>query len=1308
MARNTDRSVSLVVRARDDATSTFERISDALGKVTGAQDGTRASAADLAAALSTVDKSASTINAAADRAASGMEKLGGRIAAQQDKLDELKREAADAARALASLNSPDTIVAAGRDQAPRLQQVAEVTKQQERLRREIARTTEALAAEQGKIDGSRAAMQQLGSIANAAAEAQAKLRAEIDRATAAEERQVSALQRVAEAADRAQRAQAAFAPRPAATTQGAGYEAVAANDMRLDRAADALRASLNPVAAIQTQINAKLREANELFRAEKISAAELTQQTARLNAEMKRATDAGSGKQFSAFGLQPYQLTNLGYQLNDIGTQLASGTSLTQTLGQQAGQIIQIFPRVTTGIIAAFTNPAFLGAAAVVSGITAAVIRLQAETERLRDFSGVLTANGNGLAYQAGDLEKITQRVRQVGIAADDASAALRGFVADGIAADKLEPFLRTSRDLAEVMGTKLPDAAKVLSDGFSGGYDAVVKLDAATHAYTSAELDRIRTLYEAGRADEARSEAFRVFSQRMDAAAEKMRGPWANATRELGGAFQTFFDTLSHTKPIEAVNALLLDAATGVTRLLNLIGGGAMKSRVDMLREISALSIRIREAEQIQARDRSQPRALGIQRLRDQLAALKRDYAAAVPKPDSGDTLASGDTPEKKREAAALRELSLQQQLERARERLDVAEASRLAGLIAAQGVEGDILKAKTGQLAAEKERATLQQKADAAAKSARADREREIQQFNGRVVGAEGGAGRNPFSTASGFGQFTEGTWLEQFRKVFRDEGDKLSRDQILALRGNASVAKAVIDNYARENARFLESFGAKVTAGNLYLSHFLGGAGAKKVLQANGSTPVDRLLDKQVLAGNRGYLFDKGAGRYRTADELEKFIAGRVGDTGQAQSAGVVEIEKLLEQSRRRQDEFNEAVARGNAERERGNDAVMIQNDLIDTALIAAQREATITKALSDLQTRAAEANKNLPAGESAVTVTTEQIARTRELAAAEFDLQNARALAQAQQNEVERPMRGLEAEQQALRARVDLLRDLGDTAGAKAVSGQLDEVNAKLRESIEATIAFYEALDPETDPLHRTREEIDATVTALQNSRDEAADWGTILGESARNVASSLANDLEGALDGFAQRIADGANAFRALKLSFLDFASSFLRTIAQLIQQQIAFNIVRGLLSAVGMGASSAASAGGSWFSQTVGAGFTVAHTGGVIGSSVLPNRQGDMSWLQTAARYHTGGIAGLKPNEVPAILERGEEVLTRADARHRDNGGGTAVTVPAPKIVNLFDAESAAQELLNTRAGEKAVLNIISTNPRALRSLLGG
>ncbi|GAB1388998.1 hypothetical protein MASR1M6_11790 [Rubrivivax sp.] len=43
--------------------------------------------------------------------------------------------------------------------------------------------------------------------------------------------------------------------------------------------------------------------------------------------------------------------------------------------------------------------------------------------------------------------------------------------------------------------------------------------------------------------------------------------------------------------------------------------------------------------------------------------------------------------------------------------------------------------------------------------------------------------------------------------------------------------------------------------------------------------------------------------------------------------------------------------------------------------------------------------------------------------------------------------------------------------------------------------------------------------------------------------------------------------------------------------------------------------------------------------------------------FQGAQVLHGGGIAGLMPNEVPAVLERGEEVLTADDPRHRRNMG---------------------------------------------------
>jgi hypothetical protein len=52
------------------------------------------------------------------------------------------------------------------------------------------------------------------------------------------------------------------------------------------------------------------------------------------------------------------------------------------------------------------------------------------------------------------------------------------------------------------------------------------------------------------------------------------------------------------------------------------------------------------------------------------------------------------------------------------------------------------------------------------------------------------------------------------------------------------------------------------------------------------------------------------------------------------------------------------------------------------------------------------------------------------------------------------------------------------------------------------------------------------------------------------------------------------------------------------------------------------------------------------HQGGVVGRDAGPVRTVDASLFLTAPRYHTGGIAGLAPDELPAILRRGEAVLT--------------------------------------------------------------
>jgi len=59
-----------------------------------------------------------------------------------------------------------------------------------------------------------------------------------------------------------------------------------------------------------------------------------------------------------------------------------------------------------------------------------------------------------------------------------------------------------------------------------------------------------------------------------------------------------------------------------------------------------------------------------------------------------------------------------------------------------------------------------------------------------------------------------------------------------------------------------------------------------------------------------------------------------------------------------------------------------------------------------------------------------------------------------------------------------------------------------------------------------------------------------------------------------------------------------------------------------------------------------------------------------------AARLHAGGIAGLAPDEVPAILQRGEEVITRRDPRHRRNQSDLRVHI---QIANNTDAQVSAE-----------------------------
>ncbi|MBH0113263.1 phage tail length tape measure family protein [Novosphingobium sp. YJ-S2-02] len=1093
-----------------------------------------------------------------------------------------------------------------------------------------------------------------------------------------------------------------------------------------------LRAQIDPLAAIEARLAEETRKLARWHEQGKIEADEYQAALKLLRAEADRAArnqgiDGIDSKGRPSFmGLTPYQLTNLSYQINDIFTQLASGTSLMQTLAQQGGQIVQIFPRVGAAIATGLTSAPVLAITSALGVLFFAIKRAADEAERLREIQGTLTIDADGPSRSAETLSRAATAIDDYGASAEDALAAVRTFIKEGVDDSRMEQFGRVAQDTADVLGVEMVKASEDVSRAFTGSYESVKELDESLNFLTSSERELIRSLFEEGRATEARNTALDIYARKMDEAASKMRGPWGDAARELKGAWSEFLDLISDSEPFEEAGRFLETIARNAAAALRRLRG--TETAEDITQQISQTRAQIASVEK--QLEGALPGTRGgleaaLKGYKEQETSLKQQLAAIesqnVALEDQGDTLATNQqrtekaTDDLRRATSAAKELSKQTLSEVKTEAGDAADKYLEENFrFASEAAKAEYRREKIAEATAK----WYEKQAEAAEKIARA-REREIRQFNSRVIGAEGGAAKNPNSSAQGYGQFIETTWIDQFSKVYKEQAETLSRENILALRNNKEVASGIIDNYARENAKFLESFGAQVTAGNLYLAHFLGGAGAKAVLTADGATPVDQIIRAQnpktadqVLSGNKSYLRTEGGkGRYRTADELETFIAGRVGDTGREQTSGQVAIARLEDDRAEKQDRFNLAVSQENDERQRTIDSLTAQAGLRDTALIAAQKVVAVDRAEAELREKIARTNENLKPGQEKLVLTEEQITRTRELAAAEFDLQTAQAQTQARLTEVQRPVDDLVAQRDALRDQADLYRDLGQTELADALTPQIQQINSELIDALETLKAFYNGLSElERVQLGLTADGIAAITTQIETAQQGSTEWLTYMGISGRTIAQQFSQGMTSAIDRFSQSVAQGSNVFGSLLSAFRQFAADFLRQIAQMILQQMIFNLISGLFQAGAGSALGGTSGSASPVSALAG---VKAHSGGVIGDEATYGANTGViavqpHWFKNARRYHSGGIAGLAPDEVPTVLERGEEVLTRADPRHRANGGKAGGSGDMKvTVVNTLDPGDFISKGLGTGPGERAVLNFIRSNSSAVKQALG-
>ncbi len=534
-------------------------------------------------------------------------------------------------------------------------------------------------------------------------------------------------------------------------------------------------------------------------------------------------------------------------------------------------------------------------------------------------------------------------------------------------------------------------------------------------------------------------------------------------------------------------------------------------------------------------------------------------------------------------------------------------------------------------------------------------------------RIIYVEGGQTRatdtnKSGSSAQGIGQFTAGTWLPIFNRLF-PALSQLTDAQKLEYRYNEQYARPILEQLTKQNQMALANAGVAPTDANTYLAHFLGSGDAIKVALANPDELAKNIVQGASVAANPTVIKSD-----TTVRDLQNWAYSKVGGGSEIMSGGETKQENFDENIAQRVKGWKEEA---NARKE-------------------SNREGEIAKALQQAEAEATRQN---------TTLTQAQRDAIREAAGAKYDSAHADEQLKANAAEARQQLSdiiGLDQQRKVLIQEINMAQNAGDGGRTAELQQQLAGVNQQLAEAIPKALELARALGDE---------KMVAQLQKVSLNTEKLNTKFTSFGLSASNVQSlvgSFADGIVNAFDSFAQSVANGENAFEALGRAFLQFAADFLREIATMILKQMLLNLLSGVGGPIG----SAAKAIG---------GVATGHTGGLVGSSAIGSGNMSRSFspalFQNMVRYHTGGVVGFQPDEVPAILRRNEEVLTETDPRHRFNKTAESSTgkqdgAQSIKQVLVLNERELANAMA-TSHGEKVIITTLKRNASTVKKLLG-
>ncbi|MGH8587419.1 MAG: hypothetical protein ACREWE_14975, partial [Gammaproteobacteria bacterium] len=203
----------------------------------------------------------------------------------------------------------------------------------------------------------------------------------------------------------------------------------------------------------------------------------------------------------------------------------------------------------------------------------------------------------------------------------------------------------------------------------------------------------------------------------------------------------------------------------------------------------------------------------------------------------------------------------------------------------------------------------------------------------------------------------------------------------------------------------------------------------------------------------------------------------------------------------------------------------------------------------------------------------------------------------------------------------------------------------EQRSRLIDVYQETAAAVDGLLPKLRELAAAHPELPEISRAVTQAETDLAE----LKNSSSQISLELGKQIT---EGFSSAFSGFIRGAKSAKEAFADFGASILDSLSQIAAQGIAKSLFGSLFGGGESGQ------GGGFFGLLA----KLFHGGGIVGAGGGERMISAIAFAG-APSFQRGGLVGLRSNEVPAILERGEEVLTRDDPRHRANAQAQNVTV---------------------------------------------